>query len=206
MPSLSYQRFSFVFPSRILAAVSPLLVQAGLERITARTYMGFMLFFSLSLAFLSFFISPWIHPEPLLQKILPPVTFLATGMVLYLMLLLQAERRAEKIEGMLPDALQTMSSNLRAGMTLENALWNAARPEIGPLNEEIKRLSARTFGGIPVKHALGEMSGRVRSPLLQRSVKLISEGIALGGQIAPLLDSVAKDVRAQHQLRREIAT
>ncbi len=201
-----YQRLSFVFPRPIVQTLGPLLEQAGLKTITARTYLGFMLLLSMSLAFLAFFTSPWIHPDPLLQKILPPLAFLATGLGLYVLLLLQADARAKKIELMLPDALQTMSSNLRAGMTLENALWNAARPELGPLSEEIKRLSARTFGGTPVQTALGEMAQRVRSPLLRRAVKLMSEGITLGGQMAPLLDSVANDVRTQHQLRREIAT
>jgi len=46
----------------------------------------------------------------------------------------------------------------------------------------------------------------VNSEVLGRSVRLIVEGIRLGGEMAKLLKAVSDDIRANQALRREIAT
>lgn len=183
-----------------------MMVQGGFEAISPRQFIGFALFFSLAIGITSFFLAPLLTPEPVVHLLAGPAAFSLVLFLFYLMLLLTAEGRAAKIEALLPDALQIISSNIRAGMTLENAIWTSARPEFGPLRDEIKRVSADTFGGTPVSQTLSRMSQRVRSPILERAIRLVVEGIRLGGEMAHLLEEVAEDIRGQQILRKEVAT
>ena len=71
------------------------------------------------------------------------ITFASFEIFVYTWLALSVEAKAKFMEKVLPDALQLMSSNLRAGMTPERALLLAARPEFGPLSDEINRPEKR---------------------------------------------------------------
>lgn len=122
----------------------------------------------------------------------------------YLFFMLVADSRANQIENVLPDALQLISANVRAGMTIDRAIWLAARPEFGVLEEEIKMVGARTMGGKTLKVALTEMTKTVKSSILDRTIKLLLEGIASGGELAHLLEEVASNVRTTQTLKKEI--
>jgi flagellar protein FlaJ len=122
----------------------------------------------------------------------------------YLFFMLIADSRANQIEKVLPDALQLISANVRAGMTIDRAIWLSARPEFGVLEEEIKMVGARTMGGKPLKVAFTEMTKSVKSKILDRSIKLLLEGIESGGEMAHLLEEVAENVRTTQTLKKEI--
>ncbi|VVB68285.1 Type II secretion system (T2SS), protein F [Candidatus Norongarragalina meridionalis] len=201
-----YQQISSVFPARVAHEVSQIMIQGGFEELSPRVYIGFAMFFSFCVFLLFFFLTPFLTDSQFLHLFVPFFAFCASGVAFYLFLLMTADSRARKIEQILPDALQIISANIRAGMTIENAIWSAARPEFGPLQDEIKRVSADTFGGTPIQDTLLRMSRRVRSVILERAVKLIVEGISLGGEMSRLLDEVAEDIRAQYTLHKEIGT
>ncbi len=122
----------------------------------------------------------------------------------YLIFMFIADSRANQIEKVLPDALQLMSANIRAGMTVDRAIWLSARPEFGVLEEEIKKVGARTMGGKPLKVALTEMTKTVKSKILNRTIKLILEGIESGGELAHLLEETAANIRVTQTLKKEI--
>jgi len=206
MLELAYHKISAVFPRKLVQFTARLLNQCGFEGISARIYLGFALFFSLSFALISFFVSPFITNITVLQAAAPFIGFILSAFAFYLLLLLRSDSRAQQVEFVLPEVLQIISANIRAGMTLENAIWTAARPEFGPLRDEIKKVSADTFGGVPISESLSKMPLRVRSAILDRSIRLIVEGIKLGGEMAKLLDEVAADIRSVQLLRKEIAT
>ena len=54
---------------------------------------------------------------------------------IYIVLSLIADSRARFIEKMLPDNLQLIAANVRAGMTVDKAIWLSARPELGILED-----------------------------------------------------------------------
>ncbi len=201
-----YVMISSLLPRKIVSETSKLMVQGGFEEISARTYLGFAAFFSVSFSLLLFFLTPFVISAPIAHVALPIAGGVLALLCFYLLLVMSADSRAQKIEAILPDVLQIISANIRAGMTLENAIWTSARPEFGPLRDEIKRVSADTFGGVPIEETLTRMTRRVRSAVLERSVKLINEGIRLGGEMAHLLDAVAVDIRSEQMLRKEILT
>ncbi|MFH0835953.1 MAG: type II secretion system F family protein [Candidatus Micrarchaeota archaeon] len=201
-----YLKLSMLFPQSIVAKASVLLIQAGYSRMPPRLYVGFVFFFSLCMGLFFFFISPYfMGPSPLLSFLALVVGFIVSIGAFYFILLNGAESKAKKIEQVLPSVLQIISANIRAGMTLENAIWSAARPEFGIFRDEISRVSADTFGGQPITTSLLNMSRRVRSDTLNRAMRLIAQGIHLGGEMAQLLNEVAGDIRSTQILKREIA-
>ncbi len=201
-----YARLSALIPRRVISSIARLMEQGGFRKITPRAYVGFALFFSLSLCLLSFFVVQVYTRDAFISTGIPLGVFLLSIAFFYLLMLITADARATEIEQVLPQALQIISTNMRAGMTLENAVWGAARPEFGAFQEEIQRVSADSFGGVPMTVALRRLNDRVRSPLLERAVKLIAEGISLGGEMSSLLENVANDIRTLQKLRQEIAT
>lgn len=202
----AYERISAVFPQGVIKRLSVLMSQGGVEDIAPRTYLGFVVFFSLAAAVLAFFVTSMLTTDSLLRLSVAPAVFAFGLLVFYLLLAMHAESRAQRIEEVLPEALQIIAANIRSGMTLENAIWSSARSEFGPLKDEIKRVSSDTFSGLPVARALAKMGSRVNSHILERSIRLIAEGISLGGEMAPLLEAVAMDIRNTQLLKKEIAT
>ncbi len=201
-----YEKVSAVFPRSFVKHVSTLMVQGGFEEMQPRRLIGFAVFFSFCMSVIIFFFSPFLTENPFVHFLAPPFAFVFFGFLFYLYLSLTADSRSRQIEFILPDVFQMISANIRAGMTLENAVWSAARPEFGALRDEIKRVSADTFGGAPITESLMGMTKRVRSVILYRAVKLVVEGIRLGGEMSQLLESVADDIRSNYQLRNEIRT
>jgi len=191
-----------IFPQSVVKRVTKLITQAGLKT-KPREYVGTGLFGSLVFAVVAFEVS-LAFMEPQFAWLVGFFTWAVVEALFYLLLVTAADNRAGKIEEVLPDALQTISANVRAGMTTENAIWMGARPEFGPLEDEIKIVSSKCFGGNPIAQALREMAERVRSTTLERAMKLLVEGIELGGEMAPLLDEVARDIRSTRALKKEI--
>jgi flagellar protein FlaJ len=119
--------------------------------------------------------------------------------------MLSIDSKAKFVEGVLPDALQLMSSNIRAGLTTDRALLLAARPEFGPLAEEIKRVGRETMTGNSLSSALMKMNQRIKSENLSKTMDLIVNSIKSGGKLADLLDQTAGDLRDQQMVQKEIS-
>jgi hypothetical protein len=197
-----FTSISVVYPSAFIKRVTKLVTQGGLKT-KPRVYAGNALFWSVVFAIVGFEVS-LAFIEPRFAWVAGFIVWGGVEFLFYLLLVATADNRAVKIEEVLPDALQTISANVRAGMTTENAIWMGARPEFGPLEDEIKIVSSKAFGGKPLSQALLEMSDRVKSSTLERAVKLLVGGIEMGGEIAPLLDEVARDIRSTTMLKKEV--
>jgi len=130
---------------------------------------------------------------------------LVYAFAVYILLQLSAESKAKFVETILPDALQLMSSNIRAGLTTDKALLLAARPEFGPLKDEISRVGRETMAGRNFTDALNKSTARIRSKDMERTVALIVQSLKSGGQLADLLDQTADDMRDQQIIQKEIS-
>ncbi|AJF60475.1 MAG: type II secretion system F family protein [Candidatus Diapherotrites archaeon] len=123
----------------------------------------------------------------------------------YLWLNVTAESKGRFVETILPDALQLVASNVKAGLTTERALLVSARPEFGPLEKELRKAAKRISAGETVVEALAGISEKIKSKTLEKTIWLISEGIRSGGEIADLLIELADDLREQQALEAETA-
>jgi flagellar protein FlaJ len=134
---------------------------------------------------------------------------LATGLAClaaYVSLLMMADARRRKVEDVLPDFLSLSAANVRAGMTIDQAMWYAAKPEYGILSDEVSTVAKKAFGGVPFNQAIDNLSERFSSKPVRRAVALIKQGIASGGKLADILERTAEDARDMQNLRKEIST
>ncbi|MFH1447986.1 MAG: type II secretion system F family protein [Candidatus Micrarchaeota archaeon] len=194
---------SFAFPKSLVAVCNQLLIEADFD-MHVRQYLGASILISTLAGISMFFIAASLLGSTLIGLAVFPLSIAIVEGLFFMFLYITADNRAKKIEEVLPDALFMISANIRAGMTTENAVMASAKPEFGPLEEEIRRMSAKTFGGLSLNQALTEMSMRIRSTSLRRAVRLLVEGNSLGGQMASLLYEVGQDLRNTSSLKREL--
>jgi archaellum biogenesis protein FlaJ (TadC family) len=90
-----------------------------------------------------------------------------------------------------------MASNLRAGLTTDKALLLAARPEFGPFQEEINRIGKEITMGKDVGKALLDITERIKSDRLSKTMELVASGLRSGGELASLLEQTAKNLRQE---------
>jgi flagellar protein FlaJ len=119
-------------------------------------------------------------------------------------LILAVDRRSNFVENVLPDALELTAANIRSGFIPSKALLLAARSEFGPLAEAIKRSGKEIMTGKSLADGLNQIPRYIRSDILERAVKLISEGSRSGGQLVALLEENAVDIRRKQAIKKEV--
>ena len=115
-----------------------------------------------------------------------------------------ADIRKNAIESILPDFLTLVSSNIRSGMTLEQALWQAAKPEFGVLAKEVKETIKASFSGEPVDKALDKLANKFNSDLLKRALEILKQSLYTGGEITKVLEKVSEEANQIILLRKEM--
>lgn len=190
-------------PRRYLKNIEDLLISIR-SKTSPEEYAGQTFVYSLLVSLLLLGISLVLGLPIVYFIVLPVLGFSITQLFLYFILFVAADKRAKEIEGYLPDALTLISANLRAGMTVDKAIWSATRPEFGPLEEELSELGRDVVGGKTFSEALVAMGKRVKSDIVKQTIKLIDEGIISGGGMENLLREIAQDIRTAERLKDEI--
>ncbi len=175
-------------------------LQTSPERLFS-SFLTFGIIISLSISSILFFLDFLSLPSFILLFVL---LFSVLQIIFHMILVFIADSRANYVEEILPDALQIISSNMRAGLTHDKAILTSARPEFGPLEKELKNAAKETLSGKRLEDALKNMTKRIKSKLLERTISLLLEGLEKGGSITALLESIALDIRQVRILKREI--
>lgn len=174
-------------------------------RIDHERFLGFILLFSFGGAFAFAFDAALIFSLSFnLFLILLLTLFFVSQIVVYTALVLSADAKGRFAETVLPDALELMAMNLRAGMTTDRALILAARPEFGPLERELSKVGKQILSGREIKYALLEIPARIKSPTLDRTIRLVVQGIESGGELSDLLEQTADDIQNTRLIQQEI--
>ncbi|MBI4149028.1 type II secretion system F family protein [Candidatus Woesearchaeota archaeon] len=196
-----YRFFAYLVPERARRHIQRLLAYADV-RTRADTFIGFILIFGLAAGLVVAW-NLWVlfRLNPVLYFI---IVFISIEVVVYTLLALSIGKKARYIEMVLPDALQLMASNLRAGLTTDRALLLSARPEFGPLADELNKAGKEIATGREISEALKEITARVRSDILDRTISLIVSGLRSGGELASLLEQNAADLRNQDLVDKKI--
>ncbi|MBL7160268.1 MAG: type II secretion system F family protein [Candidatus Aenigmarchaeota archaeon] len=124
--------------------------------------------------------------------------------LLHGLVFLAIERRAHFAESILPDALQLMAANSRAGHIPSRALMLSARKEFGPLSDAIKKAGKEMITGKSLEESFMIIPRYIRSNILKRSMQLIISGTRSGGQFAELLEQNAEDIRRKQGITKEV--
>ncbi|NYZ79234.1 type II secretion system F family protein [Candidatus Micrarchaeota archaeon] len=200
-----YYVFGKLTPKGISKHLKEMLDYSGVE-MEPRVWFGSVLLLSLLFGLVSLLFS-WVILGITAVGMLFLIgicVFLFTFLTLYLVLHFRVEDRKRRIENVLPDALQIIAANIRAGLTPLAALRTAARPEFGPLEEEVKCVTAKSLGIESFTDALTEMSKRIKSEILERTVALFIVSMRSGGSLAVLLENAADDILEGQELRRQL--
>ncbi|MFH1711599.1 MAG: type II secretion system F family protein [Nanoarchaeota archaeon] len=119
---------------------------------------------------------------------------------------LEENARKNKMESVFPDFLQLMSSNLRAGMTISKAILLSAREEFSPLDKEILRVGKDITTGRETQTALLDMSKRIGSEKIRKTILLINSGISAGGNLSVLIEETASNMRERGFVEKRAAS
>ncbi len=196
-----YRLFAYLYPKGIREKITRLLVYSGIK-IDARNFLGFIFIFNVLISLLfGFFIGRLFNVR---FWIIGIISFILLYLIIYLWLIVYADKKAKFVEEVLPDALQLMATNLRSGFTTDRALLLSARPEFGPLQEEINIVGKEITAGKPIEEALNDITKRIKSDKLDRSVALIVSGIKSGGRLADLLQQTANELKNQRLIDKKI--
>ncbi|MFA5381783.1 MAG: type II secretion system F family protein [Candidatus Micrarchaeia archaeon] len=193
---------SKIFPSSFIKYIDKLIIESD-EDTDTREYLGIRILKSLAIGILVFIISQ-VFTQTLISISFGFIIFILFFIWAIVRLMLKANQRATDIEKDLPEILQMISANMRAGMTVERAVTETVWPEFGILGKEINKIKIRLHTGKSFSEAFDEMSRTIRSENLKRSVKLLIEGNKLGGEMAQLLYDVSKNLKETRELKEQI--
>ncbi|GAB6878098.1 type II secretion system F family protein [Halorubrum gandharaense] len=113
------------------------------------------------------------------------------------------KRRTRGIEATVPDFLDRLASINEAGTSVVESFRRVTDSDLADLTPELVRTWRDIQWGADVSSALGRLERRVESPLVSRSVALITNAMRASGDIGPVLRISADEARATRKLRRE---
>ena len=114
-------------------------------------------------------------------------------------------RQKKAFAGQLDSTLQMMASSLRAGYSLLQAVQAMGNEADSPTKEEFARVINETRIGRPLNDSLTEVATRMDSEDFTWVAQAIAINREVGGNLADVLDGVAKTIRDRSQLQRQVA-
>jgi Flp pilus assembly protein TadB len=113
-----------------------------------------------------------------------------------------AERRVQKIESQLADAIDLMVGALRAGAGLTKALESALRESPPPLNQQLEEVANRIELGDSPQAVFRSLTERVPLETFLLFASALSVHWEVGGSLAPTLATVGRTIRDRIELSR----
>lgn len=132
----------------------------------------------------------------ILAILIPTISF-------FLILVMKMEKRSSEIENSIPDFLRQLSSMLKVGLGLENALVDMSNHGKGPLYDELRRVVVEIRMGRSLDESFNNMALRLDSKDLERSFRIILNAHKSGGSLSDIILDVSDDLRAMLVLKRE---
>lgn len=116
----------------------------------------------------------------------------------------KATQRIRLFEDQFPEAIDLMARALRAGHAFPTALMMAADESPQPVGGEFRRLYDQQNFGMPFPDAMREFAGRL--PLLDAKffVTAVLTQRESGGNLAEILDNLARVIRERFKVKRQI--
>jgi flagellar protein FlaJ len=106
----------------------------------------------------------------------------------------------------LPDLFRSIVQAQETGMTLPQALEDAAKRDYGPLTAELRKMTTQISWGMSFEEALLALGKRVSTVLMQRTVPMIIEASRSGGHVEKVFDPMGKFIQTTLLLDKERRT
>ena len=201
-------------PEKFRRKIKSYLEKTGKYKVPFSLYgLIFIISFIVSITVFFIFIFPGLNtaqPVILIITTFLILTGIELGLILIIILGLWLYyefvifKRTREIETVLPDFLEQVSVNLRAGMSFDKALWSSILPEYGVLEKEIEIVAKKVMSGDDTEKALKDFASKYKSILLEESMDMIIIGLKSGGNISDLIDRIVENVKEASFLNQEL--
>jgi tight adherence protein B len=177
-------------------------VGAGLllEQAGARQPLGFYVLASALLAFLGFAAGSWLR----LNTFVSILAGACPGCLPLWYILAKKRKRMEKFQGQLPEALDLIARALKAGQALSGALKMVADEMDDPVGHEFDKALNEINFGVGVPEALKNLANRVDCLDLKFFVIAVIIQRETGGNLAEILENIARIIRERFKLHGRI--
>jgi tight adherence protein B len=135
-----------------------------------------------------------------------PIAFAVTACAFQAWIRRTIARRVRLFNNQLELSLRLVSNALRVGLSLHQALVLVTDQMPNPSREEFKRVAVRTNLGVPLDSALDDLVRRVPSEELLMFVDVIKVQMQTGGNLAKILEHLARTIKSRRLIDRRIAS
>ena len=115
-------------------------------------------------------------------------------------------RRRERFNMQLPEALATMSNALRAGFSISQAFDSVVEQGEKPMSEEFAILQQQLKIGMSFEDALESLGQRVGSDDLMLVTTAILISRKTGGNVTEIFDKISETIRGRMKIERKVKT
>jgi len=115
-------------------------------------------------------------------------------------------RRLYRLEDQLVDGIQTLTSGVRAGLNLIQAMGLLAENAIRPISEEFGHLLREYEHGMSLEQAMSNAADRIGSSNYRLLFSALLTHRERGGDLGETLDRIADSIREIHRLEKQIET
>ena len=102
-------------------------------------------------------------------------------------------KKVNDLETKFAEFLKDLAEYWKVGISMSSAVQTLARGDYGAMSREIQKMNSQISWGVAFNDVLHQLSQRIKTKLVTRSVSLIEEANLAGGNIADVLESAAKD-------------
>jgi len=128
------------------------------------------------------------------------------GVMPYAFLRVKVARRLKRFGTQLPDALDLLSSSVKAGQSLNAAIQNVADEMPDPVGDEFKILADELTFGVTFENALQHLTIRISTP----DVKFFATAMVIqkevGGNLSEVIDGLQKTIRERFRILGQVKT
>lgn len=174
-----------------------ILVQAGIEMKPAK-----FLLTSAALGAGAYLVAGYFYAHLPFQIL----AFAIVAIVPFLLVLWKRQRRIRQFEERFPEALDLLGRAVRAGHAFTTGLEMIAKESSEPIAGEFRKTFEEQNFGIPLRDALLNMSERVHSLDCKFFVTALLIQKETGGNLAEILDGLARVIRDRFRIYRDVRT
>ena len=114
--------------------------------------------------------------------------------------------RLRKLEDQLVDGVQTLSSGVRAGLNLIQAMELLAQNGVRPISEEFAHLLREYEYGVTIDRAMLNAADRIGSSNYRLLFSALQTHRERGGDLGETLDRISDSIREIHRLEKRVET
>jgi tight adherence protein B len=145
-----------------------------------------------------------LHADLLNAALYVPIAFGIAAFGFRTWIRSKVTKRLKAFNEQLELVLRLISSGLRVGLSLRQAIALVIDESPEPARTEFARVVARASIGVPMDVALDDLVRRVPSDELQMLVDAIDISSKTGGNLAKILDHLAGTIKARRSIQRKV--